>query len=224
MSDKKSPKIKTIKKWRESFKWLKFIDGMKMVCTTCKAHEDKLRLMPGANLTFVTGSTNYCPSTLKDYKQTDGHKRAEKGAKHEKAKAMGSELPPRKVSQDPSPTDSTIAQGLCKMGENEHKVLVKFHHVAYQIALKDLPFTHFKDEIELQKLHNVKFKSGACKNESACHDFIVSISDFSWMKILKTFEKLIFLHYFVMVLHIIVSLNKKLYMLLTVIQKHLNHV
>ena len=123
MSEKKPPKIKTIKKWKESFKWLKFVDGMKMVCITCKAHEEKLRLMPGANLTFVTGSTNYHPSTLKDHEQIDGHKRAEKETEHEKAKAAGRELPPRKVSQDPTPTDSAIAQELHKMGENERKAL-----------------------------------------------------------------------------------------------------
>ena len=108
MPEKKPPKIKTIKKWKEYFKWLKFVDGMKMVCTTCTAHEEKLRLMPDVNLTFVTGSTNYCPSTLKDHKQTNGHKRAEKETQHQKAKAAGSELPPRKVSQDPPPTYSTI--------------------------------------------------------------------------------------------------------------------
>ena len=122
---------------------------MKMVCTTWKAHEEKLRLMPSANLTFVIGSTNYRPSTLKDDEQTDGHRRAEKETQHEKAKAVGSELPPRKVSQDPPPTGSAIAQGLPKIGENKHKALVKFHHIAYQISLKGLPFTHFKDEIEL---------------------------------------------------------------------------
>ena len=63
------------------------------------------------------------------------------------------------------------------MEENKHKALVKFHHIAYQNVLKDLPFTNFKDERELQKLQDVKFKSGAYENESACHDFIVSISD-----------------------------------------------
>ena len=87
------------------------------------------------------------------------------------------------------------------MGENERKALVKFHHIAYQIALKGLPFTHFKDEIDLQKLHDVKLNSGVYKNESACRDFIVSISDFLIDKILlKILEKLIFLHYCVMVL------------------------
>ena len=115
MPEKKPPKIKTIKKWKEYFKWLKFVDGMKMVCTTCTAHEEKLRLMPDVNLTFVKGSTNYCPSTLKDHKQTNGHKRAEKETQHQKAKAAGSELPPRKVSQDPPPTNFAVAQELRKI-------------------------------------------------------------------------------------------------------------
>ena len=162
---------------------------MKMVCITCKAHEEKLRLMPGANLTFVTESTNYHPSTLKDREQTEGHKRAEKGTEHKKAKATGSELPPKKVSQDPHTTDSTIAQELHKMGENEHKALVKFHHIAYQIALKGLPFTHFKDETELQKLYDVKFKSGVYENKNACCNFIVSISDFPMNKNIEDLQK-----------------------------------
>ena len=196
---------------------------MKMVWTTCKVHEEKFRLMPGVNLTFVTGSTNYHPSTLKDHKQTDGHKRAEKERAQE-SQAMASELPLKKVSQDPPPTETAIAQGLCKMWENEHKALNKFHHIAYQIALKGLPSTHFKDKIELQKLHDVKFKSGAYNNESACCHFIVSISDFLIDKnIIEDLWIIIFLHYCVMVLQIIVSLNKKLYIFLTVIQKHLNH-
>ena len=82
MPEKRPPKIKTIKKWKESFKWLKFVDGMKMVCTF-KAHEEKLRLMPDANLTFVTGSTNYRPSTLKDHEQTNGHKKKKKQKKRQ---------------------------------------------------------------------------------------------------------------------------------------------
>ena len=87
---------------------------MKMVCTTCKTHEEKLRLMPGANLTFVTGSTNYHPSTLKDNKETDGHKRAEKETEHKKAKAAESELPPRKVSQDPLLQTPLLLKGYVK--------------------------------------------------------------------------------------------------------------
>ena len=109
--------------------------------------------MSSANLTFVTGSTNYCPSTLKDQKHIDGHKRAEKETEHEKSKAAGSIATTLKGFSRSPPTGFAIAQGLRKIGENECKALVKFHHIAHQIALKGLPFTHFKDEIELQNLH-----------------------------------------------------------------------
>ena len=48
--------------------------------------------MPGANLTFMTGSTNYCPSTLKDHAQTDGHKQAVAEEAHAEAEASGISL------------------------------------------------------------------------------------------------------------------------------------
>ena len=37
-----------------------------MAWKSCKSQEEKLQLMPAANLTFMTGTTNYCPSMLND--------------------------------------------------------------------------------------------------------------------------------------------------------------
>ena len=68
---KKVPKINRIRKWKAMFPWLNFLDGMKIVCKSCKLQEETLRLMPGANLMFVTGSTNSRLSVLKDHAQTD---------------------------------------------------------------------------------------------------------------------------------------------------------
>ena len=118
MSEKKVPKINTIRKWKAMFPWLDFLDGMKMVCKSCKSQEEKLRSMPGANLTFVTGSTNYRPSTLQDHAQTDGHKRAVGEEAHTEAEASGVSLQPRKVYQA-VPFSSSIVQGLNRMGDNE---------------------------------------------------------------------------------------------------------
>ena len=118
MSEKKVPKINTIRKWKAMFPWLDFLDGMKMVCKSCKSQEEKLRSMPGANLTFVTGSTNYRPSTLKDHTQTDGHKQAIGEEAHAEAEASGISLQPCKVYQA-VPSSSSIAQGLNRMGDNE---------------------------------------------------------------------------------------------------------
>ena len=118
MSEKKVPKINTIRKWKAMFPWLDFLDGMKMVCKSCKSQEEKLQLMPSANLTFMTGSTNYCPSMLKDHVQTDGHKQAVPEEAQAEAEASGISLQPRKVYQA-VPSSSSIVQGPNRMGDNE---------------------------------------------------------------------------------------------------------
>ena len=46
--------------------------------------------------------------------------------------------------------------------------------------------------MELQKLYNVKFKSGTYENESACCNFLVSISDFLMDKNIEDLWKVIF--------------------------------
>ena len=63
------------------------------------------------------------------------------------------------------------------MGELEKESVQKLHDIAYYIASKGHAFTDFKDHIELEKLHEVKY-SGAYENESACRDFIFSISEY----------------------------------------------
>ena len=59
------------------------------------------------------------------------------------------------------PVDSAISSGLKKMRVKEKQALIKLHDFAYYIALKGRPFTDFKDLIDLEKLHGVKFQSGA---------------------------------------------------------------
>ena len=100
------------------FPWLDFLDGMKMACKSCKSQEDKLRLMPHANLTFVTWSTNYHPFTLKNHAHTDGYKRAVGEETHAEAEASDVSLQPRKVYQAVA-SSSAIVQGLNRMGDNE---------------------------------------------------------------------------------------------------------
>ena len=39
-------------------------------------------------------------------------------------------------------------------------------------------FADFKDHIQLEKFHEVKFKSGSYENESSCRGFIKAISEF----------------------------------------------
>ena len=93
------------------FSWLDFLDRMIMVCKSCKSQEENLQLMPGANLMFLTGSTNYRPFTLKDHAHTDGHKQAVGEEAHAGAEASGLSLQLCKV-YEAVPSSSSIDQGL----------------------------------------------------------------------------------------------------------------
>ena len=86
-----------------------------MACKSCKSQEEKLQLMPAANLTFMTGTTNYHPSMLKDHAQTDGHKRAVGEEAHAEAEASGVSSQPRKI-YEAAPSSSSIVQGLNRIG------------------------------------------------------------------------------------------------------------
>ena len=74
--EQKIRKETTLNKWEAKYSWLKTLTlgQKKVICTVCTSQEEKLKLMPRANLTFVTGKFKL--STLKEHENTDGHKRA----------------------------------------------------------------------------------------------------------------------------------------------------
>ena len=110
---KKTPKIKTLKKWREAHDWLQLGEDMKMFCKVCISQKSKLELMQSFNSTFINGSTNYKPSTLKDHSQTECHKRAVKEEEEMKATAAGTSVPKRKIIMS-VPEDSAIRKSVKK--------------------------------------------------------------------------------------------------------------
>ena len=80
--------------------WLLVIDSggnRKIICTICKSQEEKLKLLPCTNMTFIDRSANFKSSTLSDNVTADGHKRAVKGKNHEDAISAGSSTRPEKV-------------------------------------------------------------------------------------------------------------------------------
>ena len=179
--EKKLPKSGTFKRWKLDHSWLEYGEGMKMVCKICTAQKSKIEMMQSYNSTFINGSTNYKPSTLKDHAQTDCHKRAVRENDEMQAKASGISLPIRTVVQK-IPEDSAIKKCVKKMTINEHKALVKLFHIAYFIAQKGHAFTDFKDMVELEKLHEVEFQYGAYENETACRTFVNSIAEYLFNK------------------------------------------
>ena len=88
------------------------------------------------------------------------------------------------------PADTPVSSGLKKMGVKQKQVLTKLHNGAYYITFKGRPLTDFKELIDLEKLHGVKFQSGAYEYETSCRDFTDSISEFLFKDNLpkKTYE------------------------------------
>ena len=127
--------------------------------------------MSSANLTFVNSSTNFRISSLSNHATSDGHTRAIREQENEKAIAAGLTVAPHKVVQE-TPTYSGIGPGFKRIREAEKRALIKLSDIAHHIAVKRRLFTDFKDHIQLEKIHGVKFQSSLYENESSCKDFI----------------------------------------------------
>ena len=138
-----------------------------MICEICPDQEEKLKQMSHTNLTFVSGSTNFEMSTIAEHESIDSHKCAKEAKENKQATTAGKLIPMCKSTLE-VPADSRISSVLRKMGIKEKQALTKLHDAAYYIALKGKPSTGFKDLIDLQKLHGVKFQSGAYEHETSC--------------------------------------------------------
>ena len=88
-------------------------------------------------MSFITGTTNYKASTLKDHALSKCHATGVAETDHATAIAAGQSLPRK--------------QKMRKMGEIERKGVKKLMDIAFFIAVKGRPFTNFKDHIELEK-------------------------------------------------------------------------
>ena len=76
MSSKSIPKETTLIKWNDRFSRLKIIDVVsekKIIYKVFTGQEEKLKLVPIANLSFINGSINVKMSALYDHATTDGH-------------------------------------------------------------------------------------------------------------------------------------------------------
>ena len=62
------------------------------------------------------------------------------------------------------------------MGDLQHDRVKKLQETAYNIALKGQPFSNFKEQLEVEQIHGVKY-SGAYENDKACKKFIFGIAE-----------------------------------------------
>ena len=90
---------------------------MKIICKICIAQKGKTEMMASYNSTFINGSTNYKPSTLKDHTKAECHKRAVRENHEMYARASGFSLPMGKVVQT-IPEDLAMKKCVKKMTVN----------------------------------------------------------------------------------------------------------
>ena len=91
------PSEKVLKRWREQFSWLDITNNKTLICKICCSQEDKLRSMPNFSMSFISGSSNYRLSALKDHDNSAYHQRAIREEEYKESVAVGKSLPPRKI-------------------------------------------------------------------------------------------------------------------------------
>ena len=126
-----------------------------MICKVFTSQEEKLKLMPNTNLTFIKGSTNFKKSSLSDHETTDEHTSGIREQENEKATVSGLTVTPCKVVQE-TQTYSAIAD-FKRMGETEKTALKKLFDIAHHIATKGQPFTEFQDTSNSKKIMESNF-------------------------------------------------------------------
>ena len=91
------PSEKVLKRWREQFSCLDITNNKTLICKTCCWQQDKLRSMLNFSMSFISGSSNYRLSALKDHDNSAYHQSAIREKEHEEAVVVGKSLPPRKI-------------------------------------------------------------------------------------------------------------------------------
>ena len=178
------PSEKVLKRWKEQFSWLDITNNKTLIYKICCSQEDKLRSRPNVSMSFISGSSNYRLSALKDHDNSACHQSAIREKEHEEPVAVGKSLPPRKIQHRPLTSESPIFLGIQQISEKDRETLSKLHDISFHIALQRLPFTAFQNQVALEKLHCVKF-TGAYENENACKNFIFGISEYLFAENVK---------------------------------------
>ena len=126
------------------------------------------------HMSFISGSSNYRLSALKDHDNSACHQHAIREKEHEEAVAVGKSLPPRKIQRRPLTSESPIYLDI--QHSEKDRETSKLHNISFHIVLQRLPFTAFQNQVALEKLHGVNF-IGAYEHENACKNFIFGISE-----------------------------------------------
>ena len=141
------PSEKVLKKWREQVSWLDITNNKTLICKTYCLQEHKLLLMPNVSMSFISGSSNYRLSALKDHDNSFWYQHAICGKEHEEAVAVGKFLPLRKIWHHPLTSELPIYLGIQQMSEKDCETLLKLHNICFHMALQRLPLQPFKTKL-----------------------------------------------------------------------------
>ena len=99
--------------------------------------------MPNVSMSFLSRSSNYWLSTLKDHDNSACHQCAIHEKEHEEAVAVRKSLPPRKIQCCSLTSELPIYLGIQQMNEKDSETLSKLHNISFHITLQRLLFTAF---------------------------------------------------------------------------------
>ena len=102
-----------------------YYNNKTLICKICFSQQDKLCSMPNVSMSFISLSSNYWLSALKDHGNSAWCQCAIREKEHEEAVAVGNFLPPRKIQHRPLTSESLIVLGIQQMSEKDCETLSK---------------------------------------------------------------------------------------------------
>lgn len=173
--ERKPPKNETQIRWKQKHSWLNFTSMSGMKCELCCKWSEKIRHTKHFSDKFIKGSTNYKTSALDDHEKSDQHELSIDLQEKQQAETTGVSRKRKHITQN-VPENSAIKQSFRKMSINEKDSLSKLFDIAFIIAKKGRPYTDFKDLIEVEKAHGVKYTVQSYCNNKQCTEFVKFIS------------------------------------------------
>ena len=153
-------------------KWLEYDiekkNAVNLRCKVCKKYETNISGMKFFRREWITGSSNYRPSSAVDHAKSEPHKYAmRKFLREEEGKS---------VVETRQPGQKDIVEGIRYMNEKERTQLKRKFEVAYVVAKQELPLSSYDAILELEEHHGIEI-GAPYRHSNACGSFIDFIGD-----------------------------------------------
>ena len=148
-------KRKFLPAWKTDFPWVYNRDGA-MFCSVC---EERPNLSDSSSAFVLGGCVNFRLDSLRSHAGSIGHQRA--------ADAI-------RIAANPQ--EAVIPRTLRQLNKEVAFKLEKLFDIAYFVAKMEMPFTTYPHLCLLEEKHAVELGQ-TYRNDKACKDFIVAISE-----------------------------------------------